>query len=61
MTTLRKRYGGMYTEVKRIVDGEVKSTTCCCSAPGALPKECSIVSGNKAPCRCDCHRRHNYA
>lgn len=27
------------------------------AAPGARPKECSLVAGNKTPCRCNCHRR----
>ena len=56
MSTLRKR-GEFHVEVKRIVRGQVKQTTCCCAAPGATAKGCSIVAGNKAPCRCDCHRK----
>jgi len=55
MTTMRK-LNEYYTEVKRIVGGEVKQTQCCCASPGATAKECQIVSGNKTPCRCDCHR-----
>lgn len=55
MTTMRKMYGGMYTEVKRIVDGEVKQTCCCCKAAGMTRNECSQASGNKTPCRCWCH------
>jgi hypothetical protein len=56
----RRKVRDYWTEVKRVVirDGapEVKQTTCCCEAPGALAKECMIASGNKTPCRCDCHR-----
>lgn len=57
MVTRRKRYGGMYTEVKRVVDGEVKQTVCCCKAAGATRKECSAAAGNKTPCRCFCHSK----
>ena len=46
-----------WTEVKRVVDGEVKVTVCCCAAPGSTVKGCAIVAGNKTRCRCDCHRR----
>ncbi len=53
----RRKVRDYWTEVKRIVRGEVKQTTCCCAAPGAKPKECAVVSGNKTPCRCDCHRK----
>lgn len=38
-------------------DGKVKVTVCCCHAPGSTPKGCAIVSGNKTPCRCNCHRK----
>lgn len=55
MTTLRK-VREYWTEVKRIVDGEVKQTTCC-KAPGDTPKACAKATGNKTPCRCDCHRK----
>jgi hypothetical protein len=48
---------GYWTEVKRIVRGEVKQTVCCCEAPGVAPKQCALVTGNKTPCRCDCHRK----
>lgn len=58
MTTLRN-YKGYWTEGKRVVirDGEpvVKQTCCCCKAPLATRKECAIATGNKTPCRCDCH------
>lgn len=57
MVTTRKRYDGLYTEVKRIVDGEVKQTCCCCKDPGATAEECRIATGNKTPCRCDCHKK----
>lgn len=57
MVTKRKRYGTMYTETKRIVNGEVKQVVCCCKGAGLPPKECAAVSGNKTPCRCDCHRK----
>jgi hypothetical protein len=56
MTTFRKVLG-YWTEVKRIVRGEVKQTTCCCEAPAVTPKQCALVTGNKTPCRCDCHRK----
>lgn len=54
--TKRKRYE-FWTEVKRVVSGEVKQTTCCCAAPGSTRKGCAIVAGNKTPCRCACHPR----
>jgi hypothetical protein len=54
--TKRKRLT-YWTEVKCIVNGEVKQTTCCCANAGAIPKECAKVTGNKTPCRCDCHRK----
>lgn len=56
MTTTR-RYKTYWTEVKRIVAGEVKVTTCCCAGPGLTPQQCRDLSGNKNPCRCDCHRK----
>lgn len=46
-----------WTEVKRIVDGEVKVTVCCCVAPGARPKDCAGAGGRKSPCPCHCHRK----
>lgn len=62
MTTLRKRYNGMYTESKRVVlddDGEpqVKEVCCCCKAPAATRRECADAHGNKTPCRCWCHSK----
>lgn len=45
-----------HTETRRIVNGELKITVCCCDAPGARPKECALVQRHKTPCRCDCHR-----
>ena len=56
MVTKRKR-NKYYTEVKRIIDGKVKQTSCCCASPGNSPQVCSDKSGNKTPCRCDCHRK----
>ena len=61
MVTRRKRLE-LWTEVKQVVVGadgepEVKQTLCCCKAAGSSRKECSIASGNKTPCRCDCHSR----
>lgn len=53
----RRKWLEYWTEVKQVVNGEVKQTICCCEAPGASRKGCAIVSGNKTPCRCDCHRR----
>lgn len=55
MTTLRKR-NEFYTEVKRVINGEVVQTTCCCAAPGSTRKGCAVVAGNKSPCGCACHR-----
>jgi hypothetical protein len=62
MSTTRERYGGMYTEVKRVVirdDGQpvVKETTCCCASAGSTPRDCADAAGNKTPCRCHCHRK----
>lgn len=59
MATVRKR-GEYWFEVKRTVldeSGEpvVKETSCCCAAPGSTRKGCSVVAGNKTPCRCFCH------
>ena len=54
--TTRRKILTCWTETKRIVSGEVKQTCCCCAAPGAKPKECAKLAGNKTPCRCDCHR-----
>lgn len=54
--TTRRKILDHWTETKRIVDGEVKQTTCCCASPGSKAKECASASGNKTPCRCDCHR-----
>lgn len=54
--TTRRKVLDYWTETKRIVNGEVKQNFCCCAAPGAKAKECSIVAGHKTPCRCDCHR-----
>ncbi|KKL26436.1 hypothetical protein LCGC14_2395330, partial [marine sediment metagenome] len=39
----RRKILEYWTEVKRIVCGEVKQTTCCCEAPGSTPKGCAIV------------------
>jgi hypothetical protein len=57
MVTRRKRYDGMYTEVKRVVDGEVKQTVCCCKFAGGTRRECADATGNKTPCRCFCHSK----
>ena len=50
--TTRNTY---WTEVKRVVDGEVKVTTCCCSVPGGTRRECGEARQLKNPCRCFCH------
>lgn len=55
MVTKRKVHSGIYTETKRVVDGEVRQVTCCCKDAGASRSECAIASGNKNPCRCFCH------
>lgn len=52
----RRKVRDYWTEVKRVVDGKVKQTTCCCKLPGAKPRERQQAKGNKTPCRCDCHR-----
>lgn len=61
MVTRRKRYDGMYTEVKRVVvdpAGEpVVKETCCCALAGGTRKECQLAAGNKTPCRCYCHSK----
>lgn len=62
MVTRRKRYDGLYTEVKRVVvdatgTAEVKETCCCCAFAGGTRKECQLASGNKTPCRCYCHSK----
>jgi hypothetical protein len=61
MPTLRKIHGGMFAESKRVVlvagEPAVKQVTCCCAAPASTRKGCSIVAGNKTPCRCDCHSK----
>lgn len=57
MVTKRKRYDCLYTEVKRIVKGEVKQTVCCCKGAGDTRRQCADKSGNKTPCRCDCHSK----
>ena len=59
--SVRRWVNDHWTEVQRIIFDEsgqpqVKATTCCCSAPGGLRRICARVSGNKTPCRCDCHR-----
>lgn len=43
-------------EVKRVVNGEVKVTVCCCTDPGMSPESCSVKRKIKTKCRCDCHR-----
>lgn len=52
----RRKVRDYWTETKRIVNGEVKQTICCCAAPGFHARECATASGNKTPCRCDCHK-----
>lgn len=59
--TVRRKVRTYWTRVQRVVidgDGQpqVKDTTCCCKAAGALRRICARVSGNRTPCRCDCHR-----
>jgi hypothetical protein len=44
-----------WTETKRIVDGEVKQTVCCCKLPGRGAMVCAVAAGNKTRCRCNCH------
>lgn len=54
MATYRK-YLEYWTEVKRVVGGKVVSTCCCCKDPGGTARTCMLWSGNKTPCRCQCH------
>lgn len=60
MVTRRKEMD-YWTKVYRTIIGDdgmpvgIKVTTCCCNAPGDTRKECQRCSGNKTPCRCDCH------
>jgi len=74
MSTHRKVLS-YWTEVKRIVDGEVKVTCCCCGEPGRRNGETMAQAGwrcryrdrikrghhysYKTPCRCDCRRGEN--
>lgn len=46
-----------WTEVHRVVDDEVKVTTCCCVAPGYGRLECAVAAGFRTPCRCFCHSK----
>lgn len=52
----RRRWLEYWTEVKRVVGGEVVQTTCCCAEPGSHRRACSDAAGNKTPCRCQCHK-----
>lgn len=59
---VREQMKPIYTEVQRIVfdesgEPQVKVTTCCCKAPGGIPRICARVAGYKTPCRCNCHRK----
>lgn len=53
---VRRRVKETYQETVRIVDGKEKRSSCCCLAPGWSRRKCADVTGNKTPCRCDCHR-----
>jgi len=48
-----------WTETHRVIGGEVKVTTCCCSLPGASGKQCGKARLLKTPCRCFCHANSN--
>lgn len=57
---LRANNPPTYTEVQRVVIDasgapQVKTTTCCCSSPGALRRICARTRNLKNPCRCSCH------
>lgn len=53
----RRKYLEYWTEVKKIVNGEVKQTCCCCAIPGATARHCALWAKHKTKyCRCDCHR-----
>ncbi len=59
---VRHRSCEYWTTVDRIVlddDGEpqLKSTSCCCKAPGGTRKECQLAMGNRTPCSCFCHSK----
>jgi hypothetical protein len=51
----KRKIGEFWTEVKRIIRGEVRQSTCCCAAPGATPKGCAIAGRLTTRCRCACH------
>ena len=55
--TTRRKIKEFWTDVHKVVDGQVVVTTCCCAAPGATAKGCAIVAGNKTRCRCACHSK----
>lgn len=52
----KRQHTEFHWEIKRVIDGEVLETICCCAAPGSTRKGCAVVAGNKTPCRCACHR-----
>ena len=56
MSVTQRREKEYWTVTKRVVDGEVVETTCCCAAPGMPRKLCAAEACHKTPCRCACHR-----
>ncbi|MFI5401340.1 MAG: hypothetical protein ACHQ1G_00160 [Planctomycetota bacterium] len=60
MSFVRRKFLEFWTSVERVVfdkDGQpqVKTTTCCCKAPGSTRRICQQRTGNRTPCRCHCH------
>ncbi len=57
MVTKRSRHGGLWTETKRVVDGEVKQVICACPERGAAEtrRVCADFKQAKTPCACYCH------
>lgn len=53
----KRKYKEFWTEVKRVVNGEVVETICCCKFPGESCRDCGLKSGHKNPCSCACHPR----
>jgi hypothetical protein len=63
---VRKKVLEHWTSVERVVidkrgEPQVKSTTCCCAAPGAMGRICARQARNKWPCRCFCHSKETEA
>jgi len=55
MTT--RTFKTYWTEVKKVVNGQVKSCTCCCTKAGSTAKECAESRNLKTRCGCACHSK----